>query len=219
VDLEISIRAAGDEPSVGAKVKYSITIRNSSASAVNGLNVWDTLPANLTYIPGQINGQPVLVDNVLFWDMSAATLAANSVLIIDFWVEINAIIPGDLIETRAWADYYDPHYVPALGRHPPVSSSAHFYPEDTVVVFPNPFNPRTAKSGTLKFLNAVPGSIIRIFTISGEAVIAINTSLIREEWDGKNRSGQEVSAGIYYYIITNQENKMTCMGKIYIIYK
>jgi len=192
---------------------------NNSAYNVTDISVWDTLPANLTYQSSQSSVVPVLLNNVLTWNMPGYMLAAGSQIVLEFWVSINAIIPGDLIETKAWADYYDPHYVPAVGRHPPVSSSAHYYPEDMTVVFPNPFNPATAVNHSLKFLNVIPGSLIIITTLSGEFVVSKNVSMIREEWDGKNSRGMAVSPGIYYYIINNMQTNQKSVGKIFIVSK
>lgn len=221
VDLLISIKASGDEPDIGAVVKYTITLRNTSAYDVTGIYIWDTLPSNLTFMTGQLGYQPVYDGGTgaLVWDMPGSTLAAGSSLSLDFWVTINNIIPGDLIETTALVDYYDPQNTPLLGRHEPVPSSAHYYPEDTVVVFPNPFNPAMAVDGKIKFLNVIPGSTIIIATLSGEFVTSIKVSLIRETWDGKNLSGSPVSPGIYYYIIKHYENGTITAGKIFIISK
>lgn len=217
VDLLITIKASGDEPDVGAVVKYSITIRNPSPADVYNLFIWDSLPSNLTYLSSLGPVTPVINNNVLYWDMTGLTLAANSTLNIDFWVRINAIIPLDLIETAALADYNDPFYVPALGRHPPVMSAVHYYPEDLPVVFPNPFNPDKAVNNKLKFLNVIPGSTIIITTLSGEYVTAKSASMIREEWDGKNSGNKPVSPGIYYYIIKNPANGVVHVGKIFVV--
>jgi hypothetical protein len=36
-------------------------------------------------------------------------------------------------------------------------------------------------------------------------------------WNGKNRKGREVSAGIYYYVVLNKYSKQVVRGKIFII--
>jgi len=149
--------------------------------------------------------------------MAGQTLNAGSQVAIDFTVQIMSVSEGQMITTTAGADYNDPYYTQAFGRHPPVFSSVHYYPEGQPIVFPNPFNPASANGGTLKFVDVVPGSLVMIYTISGENVAAMNCLSSRLEWDGRNRSGAKVSAGIYYYLITNQVSNQVKRGKIFII--
>ena len=101
------------------------------------------------------------------------------------------------------------------GKHPPVYSSASFFPMGRPIVYPNPFNPEKQK---IKFDNLVPNSTIFIYTISGEFVKTINVSLIRAEWDGKNMRGKIVSEGIYYFVIKNPGGASNAMrGKIFVV--
>ena len=111
-------------------------------------------------------------------------------------------------------DYNDPYYVDPL-RHPPISSNTAFYPRNMPVVFPNPFNPVTAKDGRLKFDNLIYGANIYVFTLSAEIVISLDATSIRMEWDGTNRYGQKISPGIYYYIIDLGEKKVK--GKLFVV--
>jgi hypothetical protein len=164
---------------------------------------------NSASVPDSINNQ------VITWDFTGQTLAAGASLYIDFTVEITTIAPGDMIATTAGTDYNDPYYSGPFGRHPPIFSSVHFYPEGQPVIYPNPFS--LSVKGLLKFVNMVPGSLITIYTVSGEIVTSIDCPKVREEWNGKNRQGASISPGIYFYLITNQNTKQIKRGKIFIV--
>ncbi|HUO59005.1 MAG TPA: SBBP repeat-containing protein [bacterium] len=68
-------------------------------------------------------------------------------------------------------------------------------------VWPDPFNPRYAVNGMLKFDCLPSGANVSIYTVSGETVANIYESGGWALWDGKNRVGSPVSAGFYYYVI------------------
>jgi hypothetical protein len=136
---------------------------------------------------------------------------------IDFVATITDLPPEKQpIVDYAAVDYNDTHYVEngPFGKHPPVYSSASFFPMGRPIVYPNPFNPDTQK---LKFENIVPGSTIFIYTVSGELVRTINTSLIRAEWNGDNSKGRIVSEGIYYFVIKNPNSSTALRGKIFVV--
>jgi uncharacterized repeat protein (TIGR01451 family) len=215
VDLLITITAKGDNPAPGAKVDYTITIQNNSGSDTSDIRVWETLPNNLVFTQNFATVAPAITGQYILWDFTGQTLAAGQQMAVEFSVVISSITPGDMIETVAGADYHDPYYSGAFGRHPPIFSYMHFYPEGQVIVVPNPYNITSNK--TLKFLNIVPGSLIAIYTLSGEMVNSLDSSGIRAEWNGKNRNNSAVSPGIYYYLITNQATGQIKRGKIFIV--
>jgi uncharacterized repeat protein (TIGR01451 family) len=217
VELTVSISASGDDPAVGAVINYTITIRNDSPYPVTDLIAWDTLPANLLFLSSDAGVIPSINGQTLIWDFTGQTLAAHQEIRINYTVEITVLVEGDLISTTAWVDYYDQHYTSALGRHPAIPSSVHFYPEGQAATFPNPFNPDRAKDGLLKFINVTPGSLITIYTVSGEMVASIDCKVIRAEWNGKNNRGSRVSPGVYFYIIKNLETGKARRGKIFIV--
>jgi hypothetical protein len=45
------------------------------------------------------------------------------------------------------------------------------------------------------------GSILTIYTVSGELVFNAEETGFRIEWDGRTRGGKMVSSGVYYYVI------------------
>ncbi len=88
--------------------------------------------------------------------------------------------------------YYDPLYV-----------FANLVPEEFGLKqnYPNPFNPSTTIQYSLPTASKV---IIKIYSILGQEVL----TLVDEEqiagsykivWDSKNRSGNRVASGIYFY--------------------
>jgi parallel beta-helix repeat protein len=69
--------------------------------------------------------------------------------------------------------------------------------------FPNPFNPIT----TLSFYLAAPGfASLKIYNLNGQLVNTLVSDQMGSGehtviWDSKNSAGQEVSSGIYFYIL------------------
>jgi len=219
VDLFISITASGDEPKLGATINYSVTIKNTSSSPVSNISVWDTLPDEVIFKSSSASVNPQLNNNFVQWDFGTSfTLDPGKMLTIEFSVEITNIVVERLpITNRVSVDYNDPYYTPAIGKHPPITSDLSFYPIGEPVVYPNPFNPETARDKKLKFENIVPGSIIQIYTISGETVETIYVQNIICYWDGKNRYGKKVSPGIYFFTITNKETGKIKKGRIFVL--
>lgn len=61
-------------------------------------------------------------------------------------------------------------------------------------VFPNPFEIRY--SGDRATFEVPAGSIVDIFTVTGDRVHTLSTSY---QWDGKNETGEPVAAGLYLF--------------------
>jgi uncharacterized repeat protein (TIGR01451 family) len=225
--MQITLNASGDNPKPGSKITYDITIRNPENRDATNINIWDTLPAGCV-ITGVISPSPYTYQmngDVISWDFGSLDLGpagGADEITVEYTVEITDINaarnPADgLIHNTASVNYNDPAY-PAPGtKHPPLKSDLSLYPTGRPVVFPNPFNPKTAKGGTLKFANMVPGSVIQIFTISGEAVAAITAQGTNVTWDGKNSGGGSMSAGIYYFVITNKTTNTALKGKLFVV--
>lgn len=217
-DIKIFKTVRGEEAKIGAKIFFKIEIKNNTQSDIYNLKVWDTLPEKVEYIK-TISGPQVEPDNnrLIIWDFSGNTLAAGQSLFIEFKVIITSLEPNGFITNKVGCDYNDDFYLPPL-RHPPVFSNVAFYPLGEVAVYPNPFNPKIAIDGKVKFANTVPGMFIRIFTISGEFVVSIKADSVIAYWEGKNRFGCMVSPGVYYYIIENPETGKIIKGKLFVIY-
>ncbi|MEI7904014.1 MAG: S8 family serine peptidase [Candidatus Firestonebacteria bacterium] len=75
---------------------------------------------------------------------------------------------------------------------------------ESSLVYPNPFKPGSG-SGGVTFGNLTPGVKIKIFTVSGESVRELeetdNDGVFL--WDARNSSGENVAAGIYFYILAD----------------
>ncbi len=217
-DIQVYVLAAGDEPKQGAKVDYYIRIKNEGNTPAYNFAVWETLPANISFNVSRSSAVPVINGQYLYWDLGGFVLQPGEFIEIGFTANIDYVTPGNYIYTTAGVDFNDALYTETTGRHPPVFSTAHIYPESEIIVFPNPFNPNVG-SGKLKFLNTPPGSMIKIYTVSGEIVWAVFTDYYREEWDGKNRHKKECAPGIYYYTVTGRENLVIRKGKIIVFGK
>ncbi|MFZ0389065.1 MAG: hypothetical protein WAN36_01295, partial [Calditrichia bacterium] len=95
---------------------------------------------------------------------------------------------------------------------------------DQVNVGPIPFILEKGKSSYLNFRNLTSNSQIKILTINGQLVRALDGSNRSEilgsfaQWDGKNDAGQLVSSGVYVYMITNEAGNSTS-GKLVVIRK
>ena len=142
--------------------------------------------------------KPQVVGNELIWDLTndpatgqPLTVGPNGItdrVIIDFSVRIDAQnANGNPYVTRATAEYNDPAY-PYPGPKNSVMSAQSFYPQGRVVVYPNPFS-RT-KNKLIKFDNVVPGSIIQVYTVSGEGVVSLQAQEMKVYWDMKNSGGR-----------------------------
>lgn len=222
---KLNLSAFGEEPEVGARFTYSLKIHNDSSSDIHNMRIWDSLPANIKFVESIFSEDPVIVSgNYVEWDLSGTVyenFKAGQVLVIEFVVEITQITDNDLIINEITIDYNDPYYFEGgpYGRHPEITSNAAMYPQDRVVIFPNPFNPRTARGNVLKFLNVIPGSLINIYTVSGEHVTTIKAASILETWDGKNNMRKMCSPGIYYWLVINPYNNSINKGKLFIVSK
>ncbi len=76
-----------------------------------------------------------------------------------------------------------------------------FTPVCNIHVWPDPFNPKWAVGGYLK-VNCVPtGATASFFTLSGELVQVVQGNNGVALWDGRNRYGNLVASGVYYYLI------------------
>jgi flagellar hook assembly protein FlgD len=73
--------------------------------------------------------------------------------------------------------------------------------------YPNPFNPTT----TIRFSINLPSLVhLKIFNIMGQEIVElVNTNLLAGDfqvmWDGKNKSGQLVSSGVYFARLKSEQ--------------
>lgn len=79
---------------------------------------------------------------------------------------------------------------------------------EAIIIYPNPYIPEKAVSGTLKIEFLPENSKVYIYTINGYKVFAIENAYGRIEWDGKNKDGEIVAPGIYFCIIITEKEKI-----------
>lgn len=78
----------------------------------------------------------------------------------------------------------------------------------SVTVYPNPLVVRAGFGEEVHFRNLPPVAVIRIYTVTGEPVAVIRHNGGGEAvWDLKNRSGMDVSYGLYFYLIETPDGK------------
>jgi len=90
------------------------------------------------------------------------------------------------------------------------------------IVYPNPYRPNDNNPNTgdensgIIFTNIPSGSKVSIFTIAGEKVNDLESTVNRVVWDGKNASKVNVASGIYVYVIKTKDGQYIT-GKLSII--
>ncbi|MCX8092531.1 MAG: T9SS type A sorting domain-containing protein, partial [Candidatus Goldbacteria bacterium] len=219
-NLEITLVSNGENAQLGAVIEYKIIIENkdSSVSAYN-IRVWDTLPQEVTFIDNYFIVSPTIENGVLVWDLpDDFELKPGEKIIIEFRVRMNNTDGQGFIKNVACIDYQDGYYNDTFGngRHPVIASNINEYPEEPIIVYPNPF--KLSDSKFIKFVNLPPNCSVQIYTLSGERVISLNIFAgSRVVWDAKNVKGREVSPGIYYYVVYNKYSKQVVRGKLFII--
>ena len=55
--------------------------------------------------------------------------------------------------------------------------------------------------GTLKCADMPAGSVLTIYTVSGELVFRAQENGFRVEWDGRTSGGKPIAAGVYYALV------------------
>ncbi len=91
-------------------------------------------------------------------------------------------------------------------------------------VWPNPYNPQYAWPGNgvglFRAYQVPSGATMSIYTVSGELVIKLGQDPNYPggyiDWNGDNSKGVPVSAGIYYYVIQNN-NSTLLSGKVLVL--
>ena len=85
--------------------------------------------------------------------------------------------------------------------------------------YPNPFKPNSALNHSqITFTGLTPGAKVQIFTPAGEPVFEVSATSTQTQvtWAAKTDGGSNVSSGLYFYLITD-DNGNTKKGKIAVI--
>ncbi len=83
-----------------------------------------------------------------------------------------------------------------------------------VKVYPNPWK-SDGGVNVITFTNLTEDATVQIYTIGGEIIIEIDADSISHSWDMKNEDGEDIAAGVYFYVISNDTESTT--GKFVII--
>jgi hypothetical protein len=94
-----------------------------------------------------------------------------------------------------------------------VSADVNNYPEDYELMqnYPNPFNPSTTIEYELPHQSVVE---LRVHNLVGEEVATLEQSVQsvgrhKLVWDGRDRNGNRVSTGVYFYSLDTNRRKIT----------
>ena len=84
-------------------------------------------------------------------------------------------------------------------------------PQETALLanYPNPFNPETwipyqlaAPAKVTLRIHAVDGKLVRMLSLGHKPVGIYQTRSRAAYWDGKNKLGEPVASGVYFYTLT-----------------
>jgi hypothetical protein len=79
---------------------------------------------------------------------------------------------------------------------------------DNIVLYPNPFIPQNNGHGNVEFSNLPLPVEITVFTASGDRVLSFGAARESDAfWDGKNADGRMVAPGIYFLLLTFEDNR------------
>ena len=142
-----------------------------------------------------------------YYDMKYITLSSRVSALRNWWGEPFPI-PWQIVGNIDYIPYLteDP-----LAPHPKREPWYSNLPDDFGLWqnFPNPFNPTTS----LSFYIAEPGfASLKIYNLKGQLVNTLVSDHMGSGehtviWDSKNSAGQEVSSGIYFYILDTDYGK------------
>jgi len=207
------LQAVNYSTMVGGPVQLMVVLSNPGSQAVNVV-IWDTVPANTTFPAGNPdNSGWTLNGNVFSYNVGPLPPGANETIYFTLQTGSNLVTGDTIIIGGLTGSYHDV----AFNQDRNFSRGPVTINVGNIVVYPNPFNPNTAYNHVLKFANLPSGAQVLIYTISGEEVKSYKEQYGYVYWDGKNAYNFEVSAGIYYFEITWDNNKNTLLGKIFLV--
>ncbi len=188
VDKTAPVSAPSAQP-----VVFSILVSNTGNDTAYGVVVVDTLPPPLKYVTA--SPAAAVTGNVVTW--SVTTLAPGAV----FLASVTALAP-DANQDVSVLNTAVAKYVTVTGAPRPDRSdqaAVNLSASLIVTIGPSPYDPTL---GRLKFGGLKDGAVVRIFTLAGVEIAALS-GVARHQlsWDGRNRQGDTVAAGIYFYAI------------------
>ena len=86
----------------GARITYSLTIRNDSLETISSITVSDSLAAKTSYIAGSATASPAIISFTGFpTSTSAFTLAGNSSVKITYAVQVGSVNSKEILLNTA----------------------------------------------------------------------------------------------------------------------
>jgi hypothetical protein len=213
-NIILSLEAIDITTVSGGYAKMKLTVKNTGSDAFNVV-VWDSVPADTSFDANyQENAGWSLDGNVFYKNLSQ--VASGETKVFYFNLKTNENLPtGHLILISPVIASYNDILSPIDLRYS--FSNPAIISVGEIVVYPNPFNPATARGNKLKFANIPRNAKIMIYTLSGELTKSFNAQTSYVLWDGTNSMGDKVSPGIYYYLIIWEDGKKIKKDKIFVI--
>jgi hypothetical protein len=84
------------------------------------------------------------------------------------------------------------------------------------VVFPNPWRADRNSEVQVTFGSLPAGSTVKIYTVTAQHVATLSVNSGMAQWDLRNRAGNRVASGVYYYLATAATGE-TAKGKLAVI--
>jgi len=194
-------KSAPAQSSSASPVAFVLTLRNTGLDTAYNIVLADTLPAPLVFVAA--SGTYTRNGSVVGWDVGQ--LPPGGVKTFSISGQVKNKETDLTVVNTAWATYrnWGGTAKPAVSGSAPVI----LVPLLVKRVFPNPFNPKKAVRGTLKFSGIPTGSFVRIYTTRGLLVWDGSASGGRHtvEWDGKNQAGNQVVPGVYLGVLEGGE--------------
>ncbi len=211
-NIALILEAIDTTTTSGGYAKFKITIKNTGSDAFDVI-LWDSIPSDALFDVNYFeNTGWSLNENVFYKNISSVSAGETRTFYFNLKTS-EGLSTGHLIYVSPVLSSYSDILNPiAYAVSNPVVISV-----GEIVVYPNPFNPETAKGNVLKFANIPRNAKIMIYTISGELIKVYTALSAYVFWDGTNAFGDKVSPGIYYYIITWDEGKKIKKDKIFVI--
>jgi uncharacterized repeat protein (TIGR01451 family) len=200
---------------IGDTVTYTITYNNTGLIDLTNLDVWDTVPAQLTDITtiSPAGGNYSAATGLVSWVLADVPVSGSGTMVFSGVVS-NNVNNGQVMPNTAYGTVVS-------GQNTVVSNTVNLtasVPElqlTPIMNYPNPFGggPDTT---TIVFGLTVQAEVdVKFFTISGELVRTMTYDELKGQlvapqtdtqkgtnkfiWDGKNDSGNRLASGVYFY--------------------
>ncbi|MEK7474766.1 MAG: S8 family serine peptidase [Candidatus Coatesbacteria bacterium] len=205
-DTGVTLTKRSSRPGVlrGDLLTYTIEFANHCRDTAMAFKVWDTIPAGAVF---DHCGTGCVFDGTKV-DWSLPDLPPGAAGSVTLTVSVTGKPLGDNWTTAAFHGVVDGTYrevesnivsVAILDPYVPPPPS---YCGVPFRVYPNPYNPRRAVRGTVKFQGLPPGSTVAVYTLRGLRVwSAVPAPDCSAEWNGRNSANRPVAPGVFFWTV------------------